>query len=101
MKFHTLRKEVGTFVTPNKFLEKCFLGTVTVGERGQIVIPAEARKKLEIGTGDKLFVMSNPSSNGLMIFKMDAMREFISHLATGLSMAETYSQSDQEIGKEE
>lgn len=68
--------------------EDCFLGTLNVGERGQIVIPAEARKKLDIHTGDKLFIVSHPSGDGLAVFKIDAMREFLNHLAAGLSMAE-------------
>jgi len=75
---------------PKLRLEDCFLGTVTVGERGQVVIPAEARKKLDIHTGDKLFIMSHPSGEGLAMFKVDAMREFLNHLAAGLSIAESY-----------
>jgi len=75
-------------MAPKPFLEGCFLGTVTVGERGQVVIPAEARKKLDIHTGDKLFMISHASGDGLVVFKVDAMREFLNHLAAGLSMAE-------------
>jgi len=33
-----------------------FAGTVTVGSKGQIVIPVEARKKLNIKSGEKLLV---------------------------------------------
>jgi AbrB family looped-hinge helix DNA binding protein len=33
-----------------------FAGAVTVGERGQIVIPAEVRAQLLIGPGDKVLV---------------------------------------------
>jgi len=75
-------------MVPKPFLEGCFLGTVTVGERGQVVIPAEARRKLEIRTGDKLLMISHPSGDGLVVFKVDAMREFLNHLAAGLSIAE-------------
>ncbi|MBU0612680.1 AbrB/MazE/SpoVT family DNA-binding domain-containing protein [Patescibacteria group bacterium] len=31
-------------------------GTTTVGERGQVVIPAEVRKRMNLETGDKLLV---------------------------------------------
>lgn len=31
-------------------------GTTTVGERGQVVIPAEIRKRMKLVTGDKLLV---------------------------------------------
>lgn len=39
--------------------DKRFYGTVTVSERGQIVIPAEARKDFNIKTGDKLLVFGD------------------------------------------
>jgi AbrB family looped-hinge helix DNA binding protein len=38
---------------------KKFYGAVTVSERGQIVIPADARKDFEISTGDKLLVFGD------------------------------------------
>lgn len=37
-------------------IEQCFYGTATLGERGQVVIPAEARKECDIHPGDKLLV---------------------------------------------
>jgi AbrB family looped-hinge helix DNA binding protein len=33
-------------------------GSVTVGERGQVVIPVEVRKLFKIKTGDKLIVLA-------------------------------------------
>ena len=38
---------------------KKFYGSVTVSERGQIVIPADARKDFGIKTGDKLLVFGD------------------------------------------
>jgi AbrB family looped-hinge helix DNA binding protein len=38
---------------------KKFYGSVTVSERGQIVIPAEARNDFGIDTGDKLLVFGD------------------------------------------
>lgn len=35
-------------------------GTVTIGQRGQVVIPMKARKALKIKQGDQLIVMSGP-----------------------------------------
>jgi AbrB family looped-hinge helix DNA binding protein len=58
-------------------IEKIFHGSVTVGERGQIVIPAEARKKFEIETGDKLLVFSYPNKAGLMLAKVDAVEDIM------------------------
>jgi AbrB family looped-hinge helix DNA binding protein len=64
--------------------EDKFYGSVTVGERGQIVIPAEARAELGVQPGDKLLVMQHPMHKGLMIFKIDAMRQFLDEFAAGV-----------------
>ncbi len=44
----------------------CF-GTATIGERGQIVIPAEIRKKLKIKSGEKFVVFLTPSETIVFI----------------------------------
>ena len=38
---------------------KRFYGVVTVSERGQIVIPAKARREFGIAVGDKLIVLAD------------------------------------------
>ncbi|MCU0651488.1 MAG: AbrB/MazE/SpoVT family DNA-binding domain-containing protein [Candidatus Omnitrophica bacterium] len=44
-----------------KNIGKCkFHGVAKVGERGQIVIPAEIRGLFNIKSGDKLFVFAKP-----------------------------------------
>jgi AbrB family looped-hinge helix DNA binding protein len=68
--------------------EECFYGTVTVGERGQVVIPAELRKELEIQAGDKLLIWKHPSGKGVMLFPIDAMREFMNRMLANLEHAE-------------
>lgn len=50
-------------------------GTVKVGDRGQVVIPAEARKELNIKPGDMLFVMTGRKRRGITMVKADAMKE--------------------------
>jgi AbrB family looped-hinge helix DNA binding protein len=37
-----------------------FYGKVSVGPKGQIVIPAEARKAMNIVPGDSVIIMSGP-----------------------------------------
>ncbi|MBM3245763.1 MAG: AbrB/MazE/SpoVT family DNA-binding domain-containing protein [Candidatus Omnitrophica bacterium] len=40
---------------------KCKIyGAATVGERGQVVIPAEIRKTFKVKAGDKLIVFARP-----------------------------------------
>lgn len=55
---------------------KHFFGVVKVGERGQIVIPKEAREMYEIQAGDKLIVLGEDSSRGIAILKSDSFLEF-------------------------
>lgn len=43
-------------------------GIVTVGDKGQIVIPAKARKIFDIKPGDRMFVLGDESS-GIAILK--------------------------------
>ena len=50
---------------------KHMFGVVTVGDKGQIVIPAEARKIFSIKTGDKLVVLGD-EAQGLAIIKTDS-----------------------------
>ncbi len=54
-------------VTKGIEIDELFYGTVTVGERGQIVVPAQARADLDINAGDKLLVFGHPHRVGLMI----------------------------------
>ncbi|MEE0418731.1 MAG: helix-turn-helix domain-containing protein [Lachnospiraceae bacterium] len=49
---------------------KHIFGSVTVGERGQIVIPKKAREIFHIGPGDSLLVLGD-ESQGIAIVKSD------------------------------
>ena len=53
---------------------KYIFGTVKVGERGQIVIPKEARELFDINPGDTLLVMGD-KEQGIAIAKADVMKE--------------------------
>ena len=50
-------------------------GTVKVGERGQIVIPREARDKFDIKAGDTLFVLGDEKW-GIAVTKSDVLQKF-------------------------
>jgi AbrB family looped-hinge helix DNA binding protein len=63
-------------------------GTVKVGDRGQVVIPAEARRELDIKPGDLLFVMAGRNRRGIAMVKADAMRELAEKIMQGLEAAE-------------
>jgi AbrB family looped-hinge helix DNA binding protein len=46
---------------------KKFYGRVPVGTKGQIVIPAEARKAMGIKPGDKVIIISGPLHHDTMV----------------------------------
>jgi AbrB family looped-hinge helix DNA binding protein len=62
-----------------------FWGSATVGSKGQVVIPANAREKLEIKEGDKLIVVSSPRNNSVIFLKGDAIEDMLEHVQTGLN----------------
>lgn len=63
--------------------DKKLFGTATVGTKGQIVIPAEAREELGIATGDKLYIAGSPSMRILYCLKEEQLRELVDRLTQG------------------
>ncbi len=53
---------------------KHIFGTARVGDKGQIVIPKEARKLFGISPGDALLILGD-EENGILITKTDVMNE--------------------------
>lgn len=58
-------------------------GTVKVGEKGQIVIPKEARQIFDIKAGDTLLVLGD-EEQGIAIVKADIMKELAVKILKGL-----------------
>lgn len=57
-----------------------FWGAATVGTKGQVVIPAEARENLYIKEGDKLLLVSPPGSNAIVIVRPDVLEEYMQQM---------------------
>lgn len=74
-----------------------FYGTVTVSERGQIVIPAKARRDFDIKVGDKLLVLGD-LSQGLAIAKASVIIEGLSEAMSMFksSLEDTDPEADSE-----
>ena len=49
-----------------------FLGSATVGSKGQIVIPADARVAMHIKEGDKVVVLRGPREGSVLVFRVDS-----------------------------
>ena len=58
---------------------KHMFGMVKVGDKGQIVIPAKARKIFEIETGDNLIILGDEAS-GLAIIKEDEFLKMVEQM---------------------
>ncbi|MDU9053587.1 MAG: helix-turn-helix transcriptional regulator, partial [Clostridioides difficile] len=69
-------EKTGIIVPPKG---KFFFGAVVVGERGQIVIPKEARDVFNINAGDKLLVLGD-EERGLGIVHQRDLINFIGHV---------------------
>lgn len=57
-----------------------FFGTTTLGEKGQVVIPAEAREAMGIKKGEKLLVFGM-GCDMLALSKLSKVEQFASHLS--------------------
>jgi len=66
---------------------KYIFGMVKVGERGQVVIPKEAREKFDIKPGDILLVLGD-EEKGIAMVKADLMKSLALKILEGLEKVE-------------
>lgn len=62
-----------------------FWGSATVGTKGQIVIPAEAREALDINEGDKIIILSAPGGDGFMAIKPELFEQYVKEITKELT----------------
>ena len=81
----TAKPEQGSF--PWQFIPRPgrIYGAATVGERGQIVLPAEARRELGISPGDKIMVFGNKLNDSVVLIKADIFESFADFFMTKLN----------------
>lgn len=61
-----------------------YIGICRVGEKGQIVIPKEARNMFGIVPGDSVVVLCD-KEKGMALVKADAIEEFTDEILKGLN----------------
>ena len=71
-----------------------FYGTTVLGERGQIVIPVEARREANLEPGTKMVVLGGPQGDILMLAKADSIAEMMAHMMDHMSHIEKLIKSD-------
>ena len=59
---------------------KSLLGMATVGAKGQIVIPVEARKELGLQEGDKVVILRGKTNKTLILLSHPEMDRLIEKL---------------------
>ncbi len=57
-----------------------FRGTVTVSDKGQIVIPVALMREIEIEKGAQLFIIKREDNLGFVAIKSEAVSDVISKL---------------------
>lgn len=57
-----------------------FYGAATLGEKGQVVIPSEAREIMDLNKGDKLLAFGF-GDDMLVLSKLSNLEKFASHLS--------------------
>lgn len=77
-----------------------FYGAVTVSERGQVVIPAQARRDHGLEPGDKLLVLGDPEQ-GLALMKMELLMRNLQGSSELLDQIQRHAQGDAEGEAEE
>jgi AbrB family looped-hinge helix DNA binding protein len=60
--------------------DKKLFGTATVGTKGQVVIPADAREQMNIKTGDRLYVVGSQKAQWIGFLKEDQLRALVESL---------------------
>ncbi|MFX1526308.1 MAG: AbrB/MazE/SpoVT family DNA-binding domain-containing protein [Promethearchaeota archaeon] len=67
-----------------------FYGSATVGERGQVVLPIELRKKIQLEAGEKLIVMGTEGKNVVLLLKADFLTHILNKMEKGQNELRKY-----------
>jgi len=71
------------------FKEKAF-GSATVGERGQIVIPADLRETLNIKPGDRVMIFSKTDKEVISLMPAKDFTKFLEQIVLTLFIKTTF-----------
>lgn len=65
--------------------QKCFYGSATLGEKGQVVIPNDARKNMKLKKGDRLLVFGM-GEDMVVLAKLSQIEKIASRLSAKLKI---------------
>ncbi len=75
-------------------------GLVKIGEKGQIVIPANARAELNLSAGDEVIVVGSPSKGVIGVIREENFRDMLDHMQRHFEEGMTVGNHFANIGKE-
>lgn len=78
---------------------KCY-GSTTISERGQVVIPIEARREIGLKPGTRLLVFGPMGKRGLILMPAEMVTDFIRNAMSGLSRLERIVKETEEAQTE-
>jgi AbrB family looped-hinge helix DNA binding protein len=64
------------------------LGTATLNDKGQLVIPSEARNSLGLEAGSRVVIMKSPDKPALVLLKAEEVEAMIKDMTSALEGAQ-------------
>ena len=61
--------------------QKKFYGLITLTDKGQLAIPVELRRELQLEKGDQLMVVKRQDGFGLNLIKAEAIEKFLQKIS--------------------
>jgi len=74
---------------------KKLYGTATVGSKGQVVIPADAREDLNLKPGDRLYVVS-AGTGGVVFLKEEMLEDIVAKMSAHIEGLKAYKELNKE-----
>lgn len=74
---------------------KKLYGTATIGSKGQVVIPAEAREDLGLKAGDRLYVLSGGTA-GVVFLKEEMLESIVQQMSAQVEDFKAFKDLDSE-----
>lgn len=71
-------------------------GAVKVGDRGQVVIPKEARDVFQIKPGDMMLMMGDPAT-GIAMVRLDVFQDMASSILDNMPRVETGKEEESDL----
>jgi AbrB family looped-hinge helix DNA binding protein len=74
--------------------DRLFYGMVTISEKGQIALPVDIRRDLNINTGDRFLVVKRRDNGGILLLRQNIMDTIIEKIQDDDSFLESMKKGD-------